>query len=78
MANDEVAAIIPGDGSEEHSDHRDIVLRLKGGSLERISHLHPSYSTLHYVTLFPNGEDGWHVTIPARVRAERRRTGNLL
>ena len=57
-ANDEVAAIIPGDGSEERSDHRDIVLRLKGGDLERISHLHPSYSTLHYVTLFPNGEDG--------------------
>ena len=45
MANDEVAAIIPGDGSEEHSDHRDSVLRLKGGGLERISHLHPSYST---------------------------------
>ena len=32
-ANDEVAAIIPGDGSEECSDHRDIVLRLKGGGL---------------------------------------------
>ena len=72
-ANDEVAAIIPGDGSKERSDHHDIVLRLKGGHLERISHLHPSYSTLHYVTLFPNGEDGWHVAIPARVRAERRR-----
>ena len=26
-ANDEVAAIIPGDGSEERSDHRDIILR---------------------------------------------------
>ena len=58
MANDEVAAIIPGDGSEERSDHCDIVLRLKCGGLERISHLHPSYSTLHYVTLFLNGEDG--------------------
>ena len=64
-ANDEVAAIIPGDGSEEHSDHHDIILRLIGGSLKRISHLHPSYSTLHYVLLFANGEDGWHVNIPS-------------
>ena len=29
-ANDEVAANIPGDGSEVRSNHRDIVLRLKG------------------------------------------------
>jgi hypothetical protein len=72
-ANDEVAAIIPGDGSEERSDHRDIILRLRGGGLKRISHLHPSYSTLHYVVLFPNGEDGWHTAIPARVIAARRR-----
>jgi hypothetical protein len=72
-ANDEVAAIIPGDGSEERSDHRDIVLRLRGGDLQRISHLHPSYSTLHYVVLFPNGEDGWHPEIPSRVIAQRRR-----
>ena len=64
-ANDEVAAIIPGDGSEEHSNHHDIILRLRGGGLQRISHLHPSYSTLHYVVLFPNGEDGWHPEIPA-------------
>ena len=72
IANDDVAAIIPGDESEEHSDHRDIVLRLKGGCLEKISHIYPSYSTLHYVMLFPNGEDGWQVAIPAQVRAERR------
>ena len=32
-ANDEVAAIIPGDGSEERSNHRDIVLHLSGGGL---------------------------------------------
>ena len=71
-ANDEVAAIIPGDGSEERSDHRDIILRLRGGGLKRISNLHPSYSTLHYVLLFPHGEDGWHSAIPARVIAGRR------
>ena len=72
-ANDEVAAIIPGDGSEERSDHRDIILRLRGGGLKRISHLHPSYSTLHYVLLFPHGEDGWHKEIPALMGPNGRR-----
>ena len=64
-ANEEIAAIIPGDGSEERSNHRDVVLHLSGGGLKRISHLHPSYSSLHYVFLFPYGEDGWHNDIPA-------------
>jgi hypothetical protein len=64
-ANDEVAAIIPGDGSEEQSDHRDIVLRLNSGGLQCISQLHPSYFSLQYVLLFPHGEDGWHKDIPA-------------
>src|SRR5271154_6043669 len=71
-ANDEGAAIIPGDGSEVRSDHRDIILRLHGGGLRRISHLHPSYSTLHYVLLFPNGEDSWHPNIPAQINPGRR------
>ena len=65
-ADEEVAAVIPGDGTEEHSDHRDIVLCLHGGDLKRISHLNPSYSCLHYVLLFPNGEDGWHIDIPSQ------------
>jgi len=71
-ANDEVAAIIPGDGSEQRLDHRDIILRLQGGGLRRISHLHPSYSSLHYVLLFPHGEDGWHTDIPSHVEGGRR------
>ena len=61
---DEIAAIIPGDGSEDRSDHRDIVVRLTGSGLKRISHLHPSYSTLHYTMLFPRGEEGFHTEIP--------------
>ena len=64
--NNEVAVIIiPGDGSEERSDHHDIILRLREGGLQRIGHLHPSYSTLQYPLLFPYGEDGWHLDIPA-------------
>jgi hypothetical protein len=60
---DEIAVIIPGDGSEEVSDKRDI-LRLQGGELKRISQLSHAYSTLHYVLLFPSGEEGWHLDIP--------------
>jgi hypothetical protein len=59
--------VIPGDGSEERSDHRDIVLRLSGGDFKRISHLHPSYSALHYTMLFPRGEEGYHTTIPMNI-----------
>ncbi|PBK59092.1 hypothetical protein ARMSODRAFT_852052, partial [Armillaria solidipes] len=50
---DELAAIIPGDGSETVKNDRDIVLRMHDHSLKRISHLHPSYQSLHYVLLFP-------------------------
>jgi hypothetical protein len=77
-ANDEVAVIIPGDGSEEQSNHRDIVIRLNSGGLCRISQLHPSYASLHYVMLFPHGEDGWHIDIPTHQTADgRRRAPNV-
>ena len=60
----EVAAIIPRAGEAVTSQHRNIVVRLRGGNLRRISNLHPLYSPLHYVLLFPCGEPGWHPTIP--------------
>ncbi|TFK83719.1 hypothetical protein K466DRAFT_455289, partial [Polyporus arcularius HHB13444] len=73
----EIAAIIPGSGENENVDkHRQIILRLKGGPLQEISHLNPLYAPLHYVLLFPRGEQGWHLTIPSNagpngnVRAE--------
>jgi hypothetical protein len=59
----EVAAIIPGDGEEEVDKNRDIVLRYKHGGLHHISHLQPLYSPLHYIMLFPNGDQGWHPKI---------------
>ncbi|ETW79519.1 hypothetical protein HETIRDRAFT_428038 [Heterobasidion irregulare TC 32-1] len=62
---DEVAAIIPGNGDEEVDLHRDIVVRYNYGGLKHFSHLHPHYSPLHYVTLFPHGEQGFHPNIPA-------------
>ncbi|TFK31695.1 hypothetical protein BDQ12DRAFT_729341 [Crucibulum laeve] len=54
----EIAVMVPGDGSEELSNDRDIVLQKTGGGFRKISHLHPSYSALQYPLLFPHGEDG--------------------
>jgi hypothetical protein len=57
---DEVAAIIPGTGEENVDYKRDIVLHYKHGGTKPISHLHPLYHPLHYVMLFPMGDQGWH------------------
>jgi len=61
--SNEVAAILPGDGSEA-ATYRDIVLRLHGGGLESIKATHPAYLPLHYVLLFSRGENGWDPEIP--------------
>ncbi|KAJ8481437.1 hypothetical protein ONZ45_g15318 [Pleurotus djamor] len=59
---DEVAVILPGDGSAPN--YRDIILHKRapssGPSLYRIHEGHPAYLPLHYVLLFPRGEHGWH------------------
>ena len=54
----EIAVIIPKDGVYYALDNRDVVLRTREGRLERISQNSPSYATLHYVLLFPKGENG--------------------
>jgi hypothetical protein len=43
---------------------RNIVVRAKGGSLHQIDDLHPAYDPLHFILLFPYGEQGWHLGIP--------------
>ncbi|KAJ7310822.1 hypothetical protein DFH08DRAFT_644317, partial [Mycena albidolilacea] len=48
---DEVAVILPGDRSQMQP--RDIILRKHDGPLLRISNLHPAYTPLYYVLLFP-------------------------
>jgi hypothetical protein len=60
---DEVAVILPGNGSEDVRG-RDIVLRCTDGTLQRVNEIHPAYNALQYPLLFPRGEDGWHTNIP--------------
>jgi hypothetical protein len=57
---DEVAVILPGDGTAP--DRRDIVLhpRHADRSYTRVDDRNPAYASLHYVLLFPNGNHRWH------------------
>ncbi|KIJ61178.1 hypothetical protein HYDPIDRAFT_97011 [Hydnomerulius pinastri MD-312] len=61
----EIAAILPGDG-DQVTGPRDIIVRLRGGGLRRISELDRNYYPLHYVVLFPTGQPQWHPNIPYR------------
>jgi len=63
---EEIAVIISEEDVHHALDNRDVVLQARGGQLEWISQNSPSYSALHYVLLFPKGEDGWHPRIPIR------------
>jgi len=55
---EEISVIIPEDGVHHVLDNRDVVLWARGEQLEQISQNSPSYSALHYVLLFPKGENG--------------------
>jgi len=60
----DVAALMIGDGYDIEPSNCDILLNHHQEGLQRISELHPSYDPLHYVLLFPKGDDGWHKDIP--------------
>jgi len=61
---EEIAVIIPEEGVYYALDNRDVVLRTRGEQLEQISQNSSSYAALHYVLLFPKGENRWHPRIP--------------
>jgi hypothetical protein len=69
----EVAAIMVGDSHELHMANRDILLRMHDRGMQRISEIHPSYDPLHYILLFPRGDDGWHVDVPLIGALKRER-----
>jgi hypothetical protein len=69
---EEIAAIVPGEANSNIGVNRDIIVHLQGGSLRRISNLHPSYLPLHYVLLFSKGEAGWHLDIPLQQQNGRQ------
>jgi hypothetical protein len=62
---DEVAVILPGDGSIQ-TDYRDLIIQYRNGpgAMRRIYETNASYQPMVYVLLFPFGENGWHPNIP--------------
>jgi len=54
----DVAVLMIGDGCDIEPSNRNILLRQREGGLQKISELHPSYDPLHYVLLFPRGDNG--------------------
>lgn len=56
---DEVAILITGQNLEK----RDIILKCKDDSLQRISEIHRSYDALQYPLMFPRGEDGYKINL---------------
>ena len=60
----EIAVLLLGDVYSEGVMNRDIVLHAHSGDLKRITETHCSYDSLHYVLLFPLGDDGSHIHVP--------------
>ncbi|KAK4320910.1 hypothetical protein Pmani_008282 [Petrolisthes manimaculis] len=56
----ELAIFLVGDPH----DNRDILLRLKDNSLQRVSQTHRSYDALQYPLIFWQGQDGYQFNIP--------------
>lgn len=57
-AASEVAGLIP-DSDTLNKGPRDIVLRMRGGGVQRLSDLNRAYDPLHFVLMHPRGEPGW-------------------
>eukprot|EP00798_Chlamydomonas_sp_ICE-L_P011276 gene11276-18908_t len=63
----EVAGFVP-DGLQPQTNTRDVVINLRGGPVCHITDLSPAYDPLHFVLLFPRGENGWQNNIPLAIR----------
>ncbi|CAB4491168.1 unnamed protein product [Rhizophagus irregularis] len=73
----DVAVLMIGDGCDIEPSNRNILLRQREGGLQKISELHPSYDPLHYVLLFPRGDNGWHPDIPLLRSRKRNRVTQM-
>ena len=63
--SNEVAGLFPDDNLGRVSS-RDIIVRLRGGGLQRLSEVNAAYDGLHFVLMHPYGEPGWHPNIRLR------------
>lgn len=67
--SDEIAILLPGDGSEVHDDF-DVIIQSHRGRLQRVHMLNGSFEPLHFPLLFPYGELGFMNGMPLRKRPQ--------
>ena len=67
----EVAVLLIEDDETTHAQtqHRDIAVYCRRGGIHRMVETHPATDPMHYVLLFPRGEQGWSQNIPYRDNA---------
>jgi hypothetical protein len=53
----EVSVLMP----DADTQGRDLVVQLRGGGLQYIHETHRAVDALHFVLLFPKGDDGWQI-----------------
>ena len=72
----EIAAAIPQQsGNIENKSTRQIILYKKGGKLQTINSYNAAFEPLHFVFLFPRGDEGWHPRIPLLDNPEKKENG---
>jgi len=69
--SDEVAVVIPGDGTQASSS-RDIVLHRRDESLHRVNEGSAMYECLQYPLFFIFGEDGYHYDLTTSPNSTKR------
>ena len=66
-------------GDAAATTKQQVVVRKRGGDLQYIPFIHRLYEPLHYVLLFPYGEEGWHPDLRHTTRpAARHHAGEAL
>ncbi|KAG2215862.1 hypothetical protein INT45_004465, partial [Circinella minor] len=58
---DEVGLLIVDGSYEGQSGDRDIVVQTRSNQIQRISVNHRFYDAIHYVLMFPQGDEGWNI-----------------
>ena len=57
----EVAAMVVENTTDGSVLPYDVVIHDREHGLQQVSSLHPSYIHLHYVLMFPYGDNGWYL-----------------
>ncbi|KAG2211445.1 hypothetical protein INT45_011464 [Circinella minor] len=58
----EIGVLIIENNGESVSNNHDIVVRTRPNSLQHINEAHRHYDALHYVLIFPKGDEGWTIS----------------